>query len=60
MATTHLFQFGKDQAVQIPDDMAYADDNIELIIVRSGDVITIYPKQMDSGENSRQPPSLGE
>jgi hypothetical protein len=31
--------------VRIPAEMAYADTNIELTITRSGDVITIFPKQ---------------
>jgi antitoxin VapB len=30
------------QAVRLPKEIAYGDD-VELIIVRSGDVVTIYP-----------------
>lgn len=46
MATTRAFRSGNSQAVRIPADMAY-DDNAELTITRSGDVITIFPKKQD-------------
>jgi len=36
------FTSGNSQAIQLPKEIAYGDD-VELIIVRSGEVITIYP-----------------
>jgi antitoxin VapB len=47
MTTTRVFKSGNSQAVRIPADMAFADDT-EVTIVRSGDVITIYPKRTGS------------
>ncbi len=43
MRTTSLFKIGDDQVMLIPDKLAYADDNIELDIARTGDVIVIRP-----------------
>jgi antitoxin VapB len=37
------FRSGNSQAVRLPRDVAFASDNLELVIVRSGDVLTIYP-----------------
>jgi antitoxin VapB len=47
MTTTRskTFRSGNSQAVRLPKDVAYGDD-VELVIVRSGDVMTIYPAQM--------------
>jgi antitoxin VapB len=50
MATTRIFKSGNSQAVRIPVEMAYADAGVELTIVRSGDVITMYPKRTGSME----------
>ena len=50
MATTRIFKSGNSQAVRIPAEMAYADTGVELTIVRSGDVITMYPKRTGSME----------
>jgi antitoxin VapB len=43
MARTRAFKSGNGHAIRIPADMAYDDMNIELEVIRSGDVITIYP-----------------
>jgi antitoxin VapB len=43
MARTRAFKSSNGYAVLIPADMAYDDMNIELEVIRSGDVITIYP-----------------
>jgi antitoxin VapB len=50
MATTRIFKSGNSQAVRIPAEMAYIDTGVELTIVRSGDVITMYPKRTGSME----------
>jgi len=36
------FKTGNSQAIRLPKEIAYGDD-VELIIVRSGDVVTLYP-----------------
>ena len=57
------FTSGNSQAVRLPKEIAYGDD-VELIIVRSGDVVTIYPaayslKEMVSRlESLPQPPTI--
>ena len=42
MARTRAFRSGNSQAVRIPAEIAF-DENAELEITRSGDVITIFP-----------------
>ena len=39
---TRTFRSGNSEAVRFPKDVAYGED-VELVIVRSGDVMTIYP-----------------
>ncbi len=39
---TRTFRSGNSEAVRLPRDVAYGPD-VELVIVRSGDVMTIYP-----------------
>lgn len=41
-AKTRTFRSGNSEAVRLPKDVAFGED-IELIVVRSGDVITMYP-----------------
>ena len=41
-ARTRTFRSGNSQAVRLPKDIAFGED-VELVIVRSGDVLTIYP-----------------
>lgn len=43
MSRTRAFKSGNSQAIRIPAEIAYTDTNLELEIMRSGDVITIYP-----------------
>jgi antitoxin VapB len=43
MPRTRVFKFGNSQAVPIPEELAYADTDIELEITRLGDVIMIVP-----------------
>lgn len=40
--TTRTFRSGNSEAVRLPRDMAFGA-NVELTLVRSGDVLTIYP-----------------
>ena len=45
IARTRTFKSGNSEAVRLPRDVAYGD-GVELVIVRSGDVMTIYPATM--------------
>ncbi|MGH7485794.1 MAG: antitoxin [bacterium] len=36
------FRSGNSEAIRLPRDVAFGED-VELVIVRSGDVMTIYP-----------------
>ena len=49
MATTRAFKSGNSQAVRIPAEMAF-DENTELTIMRSGDVVMIFPKRPNMKE----------
>lgn len=41
-AKTRTFRSGNSEAVRLPKDVAFGED-VELVIVRSGDVLTLYP-----------------
>lgn len=45
VARSRTFKSGNSEAVRLPKDVAFGN-GVELIIVRSGDVMTIYPAQM--------------
>lgn len=42
IARSRTFRSGNSEAIRLPKDVAFGDD-VELMIVRSGDVMTIYP-----------------
>lgn len=42
VARSRTFRSGNSQAIRLPMDVAFGED-VELLIVRSGDVMTIYP-----------------
>ena len=42
IARSRTFRSGNSQAVRLPKDVAF-DNDVELVIVRSGDVLTLYP-----------------
>ena len=42
IARTRTFRSGNSEAIRLPKDVRLGED-IELVIVRSGDVMTIYP-----------------
>lgn len=42
IARTRTFRSGNSEALRLPRDVAFGED-VELVIVRSGDVMTIYP-----------------
>lgn len=39
---TRTFRSGDSEAIRLPEDVAFGED-VELVIVRSGVVMTIYP-----------------
>ena len=41
-ASSRTFRRGNSQALRLPRDVAFGED-VELTIVRSGEVLTIYP-----------------
>lgn len=42
VARSRTFRSGNSEAVRLPKDVAFGED-VELVLVRSGDVMTIYP-----------------
>ena len=42
VARTRTFRSGNSEALRLPKDVAFGDD-VELVVIRSGDVMTIYP-----------------
>lgn len=42
IAASRTFRSGNSEAVRLPKDVAFGRD-VELTIIRSGDVLTIYP-----------------
>lgn len=45
IARSRTFRSDNSEAVRLPKDVAFGDD-VELVLVRSGDVITMYPAGM--------------
>ncbi len=39
---TRTFRSGNSEAIRLPKDVAFGED-VELVVVRSGDVMTLYP-----------------
>ena len=48
-ARSRTFRSGNSEALRLPKDVAFGDD-VELVMVRSGDVLTIYPAAMTPAE----------
>ena len=42
IARSRTFRSGNSEALRLPKDVAFGSD-VELVIVRSGDVLTVYP-----------------
>ena len=45
VARSRTFRSGNSEALRLPKDVAYGED-VELVIVRSGNVLTVYPAAM--------------
>ena len=42
-AKTRTFRSGNSEAVRLPKEVAFGEDGLELTVIRTGDVVTIYP-----------------
>jgi antitoxin VapB len=57
------FKSGNSEAVRLPKEVAFGE-NVELVVVRSGDVVTLYPANMTLAEMAARlaelpaPPSI--
>jgi antitoxin VapB len=45
VARSRTFRSGNSEALRLPKDVAFGAD-VELVLVRSGDVLTVYPAAM--------------
>ena len=45
IARSRTFRSGNSEALRLPKDVAFGAD-VELVLVRSGDVLTVYPAAM--------------
>ena len=57
MSRTRTFMTGTSIAVRLPDDDAFRE-GVELVAVRSGDVLTLYPAVTSIPEMVRQLESI--
>ena len=49
IADSRTFRSGTSEAVRLPKDVAFGRD-VEVTIVRSGDVLTIFPRRRPIGD----------
>lgn len=49
IAKTRTFRSGNSEAVRLPKEIAFGE-NVELVVVRSGDVVTLYPAERSISE----------
>ena len=49
MTRSRTFRSGNSEALRLPKDVAFGE-GVELVIVRSGDVLTIFPATMTVGD----------
>ena len=52
IARSKTFRSGNSEALRLPKEMAFGE-NVELVLVRSGDVLTIYPALSSMQELAR-------
>ena len=57
VARSRTFRSGNSEAIRLPRDVAFGPD-VELVIVRSGDVMTIYPAATSVADMIRRLRSL--
>lgn len=49
IVSSRTFKSGNSEAVRLPRDVAFGPD-VEVTIIRSGDILTIFPKRPRVGE----------
>lgn len=49
VAKIRTFRSGNSEAVRLPKDIAFGE-GVELVAIRSGDVLTLYPASMSIAE----------
>lgn len=49
VARSRTFRSGNSEALRLPRNVAFGED-VELVLVRSGDVLTVYPAAMSIPE----------
>ena len=52
IARSKTFRSGNSEALRLPKEMAFGE-NVELMLVRSGDVLTVYPLRSSLQEMAR-------
>jgi antitoxin VapB len=57
ISRSRTFRSGNSEALRLPKDVAYGED-VELVIVRSGDVLTVYPAALSVPEMAARLRSL--
>jgi antitoxin VapB len=57
ISRSRTFRSGNSEALRLPKDVAYGED-VELVIVRSGDVLTVYPATLSVPEMAARLRSL--
>ena len=53
IARSRTFRSGNSEALRLPKDVAFGSD-VELVIVRSGDVLTVYPATLTLPEMAQR------
>jgi len=53
IAKSKTFRSGNSEAVRLPKEIAYGE-GVELVLVRSGDVVTLYPAKKSVAEMMRR------
>jgi antitoxin VapB len=51
--TSRTFKSGNSVALRLPKELAY-EPGVELTLVRSGDILTVYPKRQSIAEMIRR------
>ena len=59
VARSRTFRSGNSEALRLPKDVAFGDD-VELVLVRSGNVMTIYPAATSIADMLAQLAQLGQ
>lgn len=53
IAKSKTFRSGNSEAVRLPKEVAFGED-VDLVVVRSGDVLTLYPAKLSLAVMAKQ------